>query len=338
MLKSASSITNAIGELNYIGTWDASTNTPALASGSGTKGDYYIVSVSGSTALDGISSWGVGDWAIFSGTVWQRVERSTDLNGANLLVSGNSDLGNVRVAGNTISSTDANGNINIDPNGTGTVNVPANMELTQGSVGRIQISGSAYSIQGGSTFGDIRSYSNRWRWYAANGTTLVGNLQSTSFFPGVDNTASCGGASFRWTVVYATTGTINTSDERTKQQIQPIDDAVLRAWGKVNFCQYKFNDAVEKKGDGARWHFGLLAQHVKEAFEGEGLDPFAYGILCHDSWDEQPAVYADALDKDGNPTGEKILVESYRAAGDRYGVRYEEALALECAYLRSLHK
>ena len=74
MLKTVSSIVNAIGALNYKGAWNASTNTPALASGVGTKGDYYQVSVAGSTALDGISNWGVGDVVAFNGTTWQRIE------------------------------------------------------------------------------------------------------------------------------------------------------------------------------------------------------------------------------------------------------------------------
>ena len=92
MLKAVSSITNAIGALNYKGTWNANANTPALASGVGTKGDYYVVSVAGSTALDGISNWGIGDWAVFNGSVWQRVEGGADLNGVNLSVSGTSTL------------------------------------------------------------------------------------------------------------------------------------------------------------------------------------------------------------------------------------------------------
>lgn len=92
MLKTVSSIVNAIGALNYKGTWNANTNTPTLASGVGTKGDYYVVSVAGSTALDGISNWGIGDWVTFNGSVWQRVEGGADLNGVNLSVSGTSTL------------------------------------------------------------------------------------------------------------------------------------------------------------------------------------------------------------------------------------------------------
>ena len=92
MLKTVSSITNAIGALNYKGTWNASTNTPTLASGVGTKGDYYQVSVAGATALDGISNWGVGDVVAFNGATWQRIEGGADLNGVNLSVSGTSTL------------------------------------------------------------------------------------------------------------------------------------------------------------------------------------------------------------------------------------------------------
>ena len=78
MLKTVSSFATVTGDLNYKGTWDASTNTPTLASGVGTKGDYYVVSVAGTTNLDGVNFWGVGDWAAFNGAVWQRVEGGTN--------------------------------------------------------------------------------------------------------------------------------------------------------------------------------------------------------------------------------------------------------------------
>jgi len=61
------------GALIYKGMWNASTNTPTLTSGTGTSGYVYIVSVAGSTNLDGITEWNVGDWAVFNGTVWQRL-------------------------------------------------------------------------------------------------------------------------------------------------------------------------------------------------------------------------------------------------------------------------
>jgi hypothetical protein len=76
MLKTVSSSLNVIGALNYKGTWDAAANNPALASSVGTKGDYYVVSVSGSTNLNGITDWVVSDWCVFNGSVWQKVDNS----------------------------------------------------------------------------------------------------------------------------------------------------------------------------------------------------------------------------------------------------------------------
>jgi len=69
-------INGLIGSTIYQGTWNASTNTPALASGVGTRGWYYIVNVAGNTNLDGITDWFVGDWAIFDGTAWQQVDNT----------------------------------------------------------------------------------------------------------------------------------------------------------------------------------------------------------------------------------------------------------------------
>lgn len=110
MLKSVSSVVNAIGALNYVGTWNASTNTPTLVSGTGTKGDYYVVSVAGSTSLNGISNWGVGDWVVFNGSAWQRVEGGADLNGVNLSVSGTSTMdGNVTFKDNLTQGTAGKG-------------------------------------------------------------------------------------------------------------------------------------------------------------------------------------------------------------------------------------
>lgn len=119
MLKTVSSITNAIGALNYKGTWNASTNSPTLASGVGTKGDYYVVSVAGATALDGISNWGVGDWAAYNGSTWQRVEGGANLNGVDLSVSGTSTLSGLTAS--TALALDASKNI-VSVTNTGTGN------------------------------------------------------------------------------------------------------------------------------------------------------------------------------------------------------------------------
>lgn len=71
------------GGLDYQGTWNAATNTPALASGIGTNGHYYVVSADGSTNLDGTTDWKAGDWLIFNGTAWQKIDQSWAIAGAN---------------------------------------------------------------------------------------------------------------------------------------------------------------------------------------------------------------------------------------------------------------
>ena len=132
MLKTVSSITNAIGALNYVGTWNASTNTPALASGVGIKGDYYQVSVAGTTTLNGISNWGVGDVVAFNGTTWQRIEGGADLNGVNLSVSGTSTLAGLTAS--TALALDASKNIvSVTNTGTGS-NVLATSPTLVGDV------------------------------------------------------------------------------------------------------------------------------------------------------------------------------------------------------------
>ena len=73
--------------LAYQGVWNAATNSPTLASGTGTQGHYYIVDVAGTTNLDGITDWQVGDWAVFSGAVWQKIDQS------NTVVSVNGQTG-----------------------------------------------------------------------------------------------------------------------------------------------------------------------------------------------------------------------------------------------------
>jgi len=68
-------ITAMAGFVNYEGTWNASTNTPTLVSSVGTKGDYYVVSTTGTTNLNGITTWTQGDWAIFNGSAWEKVDK-----------------------------------------------------------------------------------------------------------------------------------------------------------------------------------------------------------------------------------------------------------------------
>lgn len=131
--------------------------------------------------------------------------------------------------------------------------------------------------------------------------------------PGADNAYALGLSSNRWSVVYAATGTINTSDERAKQDIAALDAAEKRVATALKGLvkKFRFKDAVQAKGDDARIHVGVIAQEVIAAFQAENLDPMRYGIVCYDQWD----------------------AENDRPAGDRYGVRYEELLAFIIAAL-----
>ena len=72
-----------IGALSYQGTWNASTNSPTLTSSVGTKGYYYVVSVAGSTNLNGITDWLVGDWAVYNGTAWQKIDNTDSVTSVN---------------------------------------------------------------------------------------------------------------------------------------------------------------------------------------------------------------------------------------------------------------
>nr|EKX8506258.1 tail fiber domain-containing protein [Citrobacter sedlakii] len=159
--------------------------------------------------------------------------------------------------------------------------------------------------------------------------------------PGVTNTSLCGTSTYTWSGGFTQAAFTVTSDERHKTGITPVIqrgesvlsveskeemDSLLDAWGEVEFCMYQYADRVQEKGgDGARWHFGVIAQRVIEALERHGLNWQKYAFICFDKWDYQPARYNDE-------TGE--LMSEEVKAGERYGIRYEQALVLEAAYMR----
>ena len=187
--------------------------------------------------------------------------------------------------------------------------------------------------------------------------------ETGAFKPGSDNSQPLGAAAKRWSVVYAGSGTINTSDARSKEQVTDLDAAETRVAiaAKGLLKKYRFKEAVAAKGDKARWHFGVIAQDLAAAFEAEGLAAFDYGVMCWDEWWEAdvqvPAVYVDKVvkqfDEEGNllkaPITEAVLAEparierrTYESADDapddaerfdRYGVRYDELFAFILAAL-----
>ena len=110
-------------------------------------------------------------------------------------------------------------------------------------------------------------------------------VTTTATHPGLDNTYSCGASGFRWNVVYATTGTINTSDATQKTEAE-LSDGVLRAVYRVPLKAFKWNDALASKGEAARTHYGYFAQDVAAELIAEGIDPATQGFWCIDTLED----------------------------------------------------
>jgi len=64
----------ALGGLNYRGTWNARTNTPQILSGIGSRGYYYKVAIGGTTNVDGVAIWNVGDILLYNGATWDKID------------------------------------------------------------------------------------------------------------------------------------------------------------------------------------------------------------------------------------------------------------------------
>ena len=177
-----------------------------------------------------------------------------------------------------------------------------------------QFVGSSYKTSTGYFYGDgiIGGSTGVLLVYGAYPGTAIFSGDNGTWRPTDDNTRALGTGVHRYTTVYAVTGTINTSDANQKQQIRELSDAEQRTAQRVKklIRAFKWNDAVETKGEEARIHFGIIAQDVQEAFALEGLDASKYGLFCSDTW----------TTSDGS-------------SQTRLGVRYSELLAFIIAAL-----
>jgi hypothetical protein len=199
----------------------------------------------------------------------------------------------------------------------------------------------------GSTVGSIGSSGNRPYFYGGSGLKMGLNAiqPCNSNGSNSDNDQDLGSLTVRFDDVYATNGTIQTSDEREKQDIDVLSEAEQRVAVacKGLLRKFRWKDAVAEKGDDARIHFGIIAQDLKAAFEAEGLDAGDYAMFIHTTWWEHsvevPAV-AEELDEEGNVVVEGkeayTRTDTYETAEeapegaverDRMGVRYPELLA-----------
>jgi len=139
------------------------------------------------------------------------------------------------------------------------------------------------------------------------------------FAPAGDNAQTLGIAGNRWNVVYAVDDVINTSDFNEKQDIEEISEAEKRVAVacKSLIRKFRFKDAVKKKGDEARIHFGIIAQDLKSAFEAEGLVAERYAMFCKDVWYEHEGeTYTTEEEAPEGATKKELL-----------GVRYSELFA-----------
>ena len=131
-----------------------------------------------------------------------------------------------------------------------------------------------------------------------------------------DNSGNLGAAAFRWSTVYAGTGTIDTSDAREKTYVAPLMAAEIEAAKDIarEIGTFQWLASIEDKGDNARYHVGLTVQRAIEIMESHDLDPFAYAFICYDEWDDK---FEDETDENGNIVGRRRSLE----AGDRYSFR-----------------
>jgi len=176
-----------------------------------------------------------------------------------------------------------------------------------------------------------------------NGLTFV--ARSYMFMPAQDNQSDLGDSGYRWDDVYATNGTIQTSDQREKQQIATLTDAEMTAAKAISglFKTYKWNSAVSEKGDNARIHTGVIAQDVVSVMEANGLDASRYAFFTSNTWWEETVdvpAKEEAVDEDGlvrqvaQPATTEVVRHMFEEDApegavevQRFGIRYPELLA-----------
>ncbi|SCD22800.1 tail fiber domain-containing protein [Brucella inopinata] len=187
------------------------------------------------------------------------------------------------------------------------------------TVGGSDVAVPSLVVQNATSFYDIRMVTSQLAFL--RGSEWVLYLDANKHvLPGTDGQQNLGQAVSRFNTVYATTGTINTSDERDKQDILSLSDVEKRVAARLRALlkKYKFKESVEKKGEKARFHVGIVAQDVISAFEEEGLDAHQYAMLCYDEWVDLPEIVDEETGK---------IAQKAQKAGNRYGVRYDNLFA-----------
>ncbi len=173
--------------------------------------------------------------------------------------------------------------------------------------------------------------------FAANVDAIIPTNQGSTR----DNVIDLGNSANRFDDIYATNGTIQTSDRNEKQDIAELTEAEQRVAvaAKGLMRKFRWKSAVAEKGVAARTHFGIIAQDLQAAFEAEGLDAGDYAMFISTTWWEHqvevPAVEADE-EKGIEAADAYTRTDTYdtqeeapegAAQKTRLGVRYSELLA-----------
>ena len=191
-ITSASNVAISIGgQLTYVGTWNASTNSPALTSSVGTLNNYYVVNVAGTTTLNGISSWQVGDWAIFNGSVWERIDggaygtvsqvnTGTGLTGGPITTTGTVSIANTTVTAGSYGSANTVGTFTVNAQGqlTAAANATVAIDASQVTSGVLPIVRGGTNSQVTPTAGAV-AYGNGTSYNFTAAGTAGQFLQST---------------------------------------------------------------------------------------------------------------------------------------------------------------
>jgi len=182
---------------------------------------------------------------------------------------------------------------------------------SNGDVLKFNKSGTTSGSIGVANTDEIYIYAEAGKGILVNNNGL---LAGTSSGGGSDDTTDLGQADVRWDDVYATNGTIQTSDENEKQDIASMTTAELAVGKRLSalFKTFRWKSKVTEKADKARTHSGIIAQQVKAAFEAESLDATKYALFCSNTW----------TDDDGKEQ-------------TRMGIRYPELLSFIASYNES---
>ncbi|CNK23667.1 Tail fiber [Yersinia frederiksenii] len=145
-----------------------------------------------------------------------------------------------------------------------------------------------------------------------------------SFTPVIDNDTVFGKSSARIKEVYAAIGAINTSDAREKTPVRKLLDVEISIGLLLadEIGTFGWLDSVVSKGNNARIHFGLTVQRAIEIFESHAVDPFIYGAICYDSWEENTQITPAEFDENGVEISPESRIVT--PAGDRYSFRPDQ--------------